>query len=294
MPQRHSQGWQDVRIDRIFRAIGTSATNRTFVEFGFPQVAGSNTEALRLRGWTGVRFDGRCLGQSAEDDARVGCVREWITSDSVVDVFRRHGVARSVDYVSIDVDSTDVWILRALLASEAFRPKVLSVEYNSNFPWGYHLAFPDTTHSVAHAALRRWDGDCYMGSSASAITLVAREHGYVLVDVEPGFDLFFVDEKLWGSRPLPDLESVREAAYRPFNIRRNHAALSGDKAAAFVDYEVLRASGSVEKARRRAAARFSRLREERVPCFVEHQCAPSKLVTCYELWSVLCPAASSG
>lgn len=40
--------------------------------------------------------------------------------------------------------------------------------------------------------LRKWDGDCYIGSSAAAIDAVARANGYVTVDVEPGFDLFLV------------------------------------------------------------------------------------------------------
>ena len=292
---RFSQGWQDVRLDRIFRALRLEhGPSRTYVEFGFPQVGGSNTEALRLRGWTGRRFDGQCLGKSAADDAQVGCSREWITSSNIVELFQRHGVDTHVDYVSIDLDTTDLWVLRALLSSE-FRPKVLSVEYNSNFPYGYALAFPDTAHEVAHPALRRWDGDCYMGSSASAIEMVAQEFGYVLVDVDPGLDLFLVDGRLWGSRPVPSADSLSVAVYRPFNIRRNHVGLTAAKAAAYLDYATFRQSGgSVAAARRMAATQFARLREAHVPCFVDHQCALSKLVTCYELWSVLCPGNGSG
>ena len=63
-------------------------------------------------------------------------------------------------------------------------------------------------HELDEASLKRWDGDCYMGSSAGAIAAVAREHGYVIVDVEPGLDLFLVDAARWGERPVPTLRTA--------------------------------------------------------------------------------------
>ena len=73
-------------------------------------------------------------------------------------LFRQHGVSIEVDYVSIDIDSFDLWVLRALLASE-FRPRVLTVEYNSNFPYGSWLAFPDPQIMDVPQGLRHWGGN---------------------------------------------------------------------------------------------------------------------------------------
>ncbi|EOD29474.1 hypothetical protein EMIHUDRAFT_233985 [Emiliania huxleyi CCMP1516] len=220
-----SQGLQDLRLHRIFRALEITAG--TYVELGFPAVLASNTECLRRTGaWTGVRFDGRCLKDAAEN-AENGCHKAWITSDNIVALLRSHHVSESVTYVSIDLDTTDLWVLRALLGG-GYRPAVLSVEYNSNYPLDYWIAFPDDPAV-------RWDGDCFMGSSAGAVAAVATEFGYAVVDVEPGLDLFLVDRQRWGGRPVPSLSTG--AVFRPFNIRRNRTGLAhARRSRQLVDY----------------------------------------------------------
>ena len=151
-------------------------------------------------------------------------------------------------YVSIDLDSVDLWILRSLLASE-YRPRVVSIEYNSNFPWGVPLAFPDVaTTSMPEGAGTGWDRGCYFGSSAQAIDMVAREFGYVPVEVETALDLFFVPAELWHPRPSLSL-ATHVGVYRPFHVRlnhwfRNHTAIhrgwSAPQEAAYLDYGAYR------------------------------------------------------
>ena len=284
--QLGSQGEQDGRLARILHALSLDR-NGTFVEFGFNGRAGSNTEALERRGWTGFRMDGS-LDRPSES-----LHKEWITSTTVVSLFRKYRVPPDITYVSIDLDSADIWIMKALLASE-FQPSVLTIEYNPNFPHGFPLAFPDpaTTH-VKHAG---WDGDCYYGSSAMAIELAAREMGYVVADVEPGLDLFLVRSSLWGSRPTPSLGAL-PALHRPFNIGfygRPHRAMSADKAAGYLDYPALMRNGSVAYARQMAALQIARLRAAGVACFVDPPCADDALVTCPLLFSKLCPSPGGG
>jgi hypothetical protein len=47
--------------------------------------------------------------------------------DNIVDIFKKHDVPREPDYVSIDIDSYDIWLFKALV-SGGFRPRVLTVE----------------------------------------------------------------------------------------------------------------------------------------------------------------------
>lgn len=85
---------------------------------------GSNTHHLRAHyGWTGLLLD------RGHANASINLHRELISSRNVLELFRKHGVPLEPDYVSIDIDSTDLWVLRALLASPV-RPRVVSVEYN--------------------------------------------------------------------------------------------------------------------------------------------------------------------
>ena len=55
-----------------------------------------------------------------------------LSEENIVEHFVAAGTPRDVDYVSIDVDSIDVWLLRALLLGD-YRPRILSVEFNPNF-----------------------------------------------------------------------------------------------------------------------------------------------------------------
>jgi len=146
--KRYSQGGQDGILRDIFNVIGM--TNRFAVEFGFGYVSQSyhtgmqllqrselNTLLLREQGWNVLFFD------ALISDSQVGIHKVTLTEDNIVDSFRAAGVPADVDYVSIDVDSIDLWLLRALL--EVYHPRVISVEYNRNF-----LSWMQITHE------RKW------------------------------------------------------------------------------------------------------------------------------------------
>ena len=105
--------------------------------------------------------------------------RANITSANIVTLFKTYQVPVDADYVSIDLDTADVWVLQALLEAN-YRPRVVSIEYNSNFPEGAPpLAYPDpTVHTILHDKFAfGWRFSCYMGSTAEAIRLVAKKFG---------------------------------------------------------------------------------------------------------------------
>ena len=91
------------------------------------------------------------------------------------------------DYISIDVDSTDLWLFEALL--KGYRARVFSVEYNCNYPLDAAITFPDDPNE-------RCEGDRGYGASLKALTLVAENNGYSLLWVVPGLDAFFIRNDL--------------------------------------------------------------------------------------------------
>lgn len=52
-----------------------------------------------------------------------------VETTGIVDVLRANGIAKGVDYVSIDVEGPEIEILSAILAAD-YRPRVLTVEHN--------------------------------------------------------------------------------------------------------------------------------------------------------------------
>ena len=194
--RKYSQGNQDGILSKIFNAIGV--TNRVAVEFGFgyegrsgntgeqliEKNSGLNTRLLRKTGWNVTYFD------AIISDAKAGIRKVTLTEENIVEAFRDAGVPTEVDYVSIDVDSIDLWLLRALLQSQrpgsrSYSPRVISVEFNRNFLSWMHLTHVRNWH--------KWTQRSLYGASAGAINHVASANGYRVVNIMPsGLDMFFV------------------------------------------------------------------------------------------------------
>ena len=104
-----SQGYHDERLQRIFTALGVADdSSSTFVEFGWYFEWGSNTAALLRRGWTGFMMDG--VDRHKHDRSKYHLHQTMITSANIVGLFQQHNVSTDVTYVSIDLDTADIWI----------------------------------------------------------------------------------------------------------------------------------------------------------------------------------------
>jgi hypothetical protein len=158
------------------------------------------------------------------------------------------------DYVSIDLDTADIWIFEQLAMT--WRPRVVSVEYNAAFPPHSTVAFPDASWMpVSPPEAAYFNGnDAYMASSAGALVHVAGLHHYKLVNLTMGLDLFFVRDDLW---PWPavsvaaaqQLCAPTAAAYYTKLHAHWYAPMRPEHAANLVDVAVLRAGGSLCAAR---------------------------------------------
>lgn len=254
-----SQGGQDGIILEILHHVKPST--KQFAELGFGYTGdptedsirallnGTNTYHLsQLAGWSGHRFD------ALLDLPAINLHAGVLTPQNVACTLERNGISRHLGYLHIDVDSVDLWLLRAILA-DGFRPDVLSVEYNSNFAWGVAVTVDDTW--------TQWMGDVVYGASAQALVDVATQFGYSLVHVEDRLDLFFVaDDRLKQSAGRGwDADEVQMVFPLP---RWIHPFRENSRAERFVEYGAW-ASGDVHKAReegRRIATQLKKQRDE--------------------------------
>lgn len=169
-----------------------------FVEFGYSWHLLSNSEYLRRAGWRGVRFD---LNYS---QPAASLYSEQITATNILEVFGRHDVPKDVDFVSIDIDSCDIWVFLALVAPNSpYRPRVVQIEYNRHFdfeddvaldcsgggpPWNKQGGWPFKEFTAV--------GSDVYGASLRAIHRLASLRGYSLVWVERCYDVFLVRDDL--------------------------------------------------------------------------------------------------
>jgi hypothetical protein len=218
----YSQVCQDGRLDYIFENVGT--TNKICVEFGFNTDvltggSGANTANLILnKGWTGVLFDRDFENHS------INLYKETLTCENISEVFKRYAIPPIFDYLSIDVDSIDLWLMKAVL-SGGFRPRVMTVEYNSGFDIGTSLTLKKQGSLVGGAGY---------GASLLALVRAAAEFNYSLVCVESGLDLFFVDNALLADCNIPDISSFESHTKICY-----HGGFTQEILAEFVEYPVV-------------------------------------------------------
>ena len=184
---KYSQSYQDILLERIFEHIGVRNTPPFCVEFGFndPSLtggSGSNVANFVLHhGWRCLLLDG------GHANPLINLHRHFLTAENVCDVFAEHGVPAEPEYISIDVDSTDLWLFRALLTRH--KAMVYTVEYNSSFPLERAITFPNDASEGSQ-------GDRGYGASLKALQMVAAEGGYSLLWVVRPLDAVFIRNDL--------------------------------------------------------------------------------------------------
>lgn len=193
----------------LFGHIGV--TNKFYSEFGFDQwgwfkfyhESGPNTQLLNEEGWHGLLMDGSHFNPF--DNLHM----EFVRPDNVVELFQKYSVPPEPDYVSIDIDSCDLWVFLNLTAH--YRPRVITVEYNA----AYSLEDSRTNVCVNSEGQRySWDHDDMYGASLAALHKAAGNRDYVVVYVEPLLDVFLVRKDLVCRGTGVDLEEFRNLTGR--------------------------------------------------------------------------------
>jgi len=198
-----SQSRQDVVFTSLFDQKNLGTTDKQFIEFGFPDdtFETSYGNGRYLRNYMG--FKEALLLDGSKENETIHLHKKFLMYENIVSIFDQYHAPMEADYVSIDIDSCDVWVAYALL--KKYRPRVVTVEYNPRYPIGDFTAL-----KCKDPAKYVWNGDDLSGAGLSAIELAARTRGYSLVHVEDKMDLFFVrDDLLCEGSAVP----VEEFAY---------------------------------------------------------------------------------
>lgn len=181
----YSQWGEDGILEEIFNRIGT--TNRFYVEFGgWDGKYLSNTYNLKVNhGWSGLLLEG--------SQAKVNSIPEserqnlnlhyaWVSSKNVNQLFQQHNVPKEFDLLSIDIDSDDFHVWKAV----SYRPRVVIIEYHPGIDQNFHPLIIEegqcqihTGGPMSHAPDGRLNG--YFGANLRAMYELGKVKGYELV-----------------------------------------------------------------------------------------------------------------
>ena len=108
---------------------------------------------------------------------------EFITAENINKLFQKHNVPDYIDFLSIDVDGEDYWIIKNLNIAK-YRPSVICIETN------YHI-HPDLKLVQRHNPTHIWEGNYKFGCSSSALLDLLNKKNYSMV-AYTGPDCIFV------------------------------------------------------------------------------------------------------
>jgi hypothetical protein len=214
--RRRSQNGEDGVIAEILRRIG--APRRFFVEFGAETGAEGNCAALAEDGWAGLLIEAdpakfAALEATWRHRNDIATREAAVEPETVERLFAEAGVPPDLDVLSIDVDSTDWHIWRALTS---FEPRLVVIEYNAGLPLDRRLVQP---RELAGA----WDGTDWFGASLGAYESLAADKGYALVHTEShGVNAFFVRTDLLDGTSLPTGPAASRHRANYFGTGRGH------------------------------------------------------------------------
>ena len=216
----YSQYGEDGVLAYLCSIVG--CPKQTYVEFGAQDCSVCNSRALRARGWTGLVMDG------SEENLHINLRREIITVQNIVPLLHKYGVESELDVLVVDIDGADFYVLRKILCSRDFRPRIIVVEYQERIPsvagaWVTPLGEPPS----------RCTGFCN-GMSVGAVRELGARHGYELVyTMTMGVDAFLVRRdvlpSMFAPPPLSLLDRAWTRKYHPWphtaNLKSVHSAL---------------------------------------------------------------------
>ena len=127
----------------------------------------SNTrDLIEKHGATGLLID-------ADNGGNPEVVQAFVTMDNIGELVKDHP---GPDFLSIDIDGNDYWILKELLKHS--EPSLIMAEINPRF----HTV--EESFTVPYFADRKWNNDDYFGMSFGAFRKLMEANGYTVVHME--------------------------------------------------------------------------------------------------------------
>jgi hypothetical protein len=156
-------------LKHIFESIGVDS--KFCVEIGARDgVNCSNIRWLIEQGWTGVGFESHRGYPEYAPEVKIAKV----SPDNVNDLFFKNNVPENLDFLTIDIDYNDFWVLKAVLEGNEFKPSLICAEFNPNFG-------PTEAKSVPYCDAGKKHKSILYGASLAAFVKLCKEYDYKFI-----------------------------------------------------------------------------------------------------------------
>ena len=174
-----SQNNEDGIIDYIISKL--KLKDLTFVEIGFDYYENNSLNLIK-KSKEGLFIDGSIdkvlllnkILKFLYSKKDIKAINAFINKDNLNNIISANIESREIDFLSIDVDGVDYYLLESL----SLKPKIICIEYN--FWYGKKAKC-----SVPYSIDFKWDmGTSYSGSSLLALNSLANSKDYHLIGID--------------------------------------------------------------------------------------------------------------
>lgn len=197
---RYSQFNEELILLHIFKHIGEGNKFLVDIGAGAYEEGMSNSLLLIESGWEGVGFDGSPSEQN-------WIYPVMITPENVCEKLVEYRCAVRPDFLNLDIDSCDYWVLMAVLS--LFEPRVICTEFNGCLD-------PNKKTVLEYEKGYTWDGTDKYGYSFAAGKELLESHGYTIIYNQGETNIFAVKSELIEGLTFPEVTAKRNQ-YHPHN-----------------------------------------------------------------------------
>lgn len=204
-----SQNEEDGIVLGLLQLAG--CPSRSFVEIGCGANGGNSGVLAAELGWRGLMVDSserridECKMRFG-GNGRIQFHCASIAAENINAVIEAHAMRGEIDFFSLDIDSWDYWVFRAL---NVVNPRVVVLEYNAAFGAEARVTVPE--NAPVDLAPKG-----YHGASLRAMTELADSRGCRLLACDPsGTNAFFLRKDIRDDiPPVPVEQAFRHQAAR--------------------------------------------------------------------------------
>lgn len=198
---QQSQYSEEAIIDHIFKNIGV--TNQYLVDLGaaaYGQSTMSNTRKLKQTGWKGYGVD---IGNKGES----WIIERFVKPDNILNIMQEQHTPKEFDFLNLDIDSCDFWILKKVL--QEYSPRCICTEFNGTLN-------PHQPVVLKYDEGYTWDETNKYGYSFAAGEKLLNEYGYRIIYNMLNQNIFAVKNEL--VRGLIFNVAANQVWYHPENV----------------------------------------------------------------------------
>lgn len=215
-----SQNGEDGILYYLLQKVGVTDMPTTVEICAGNGIECNSANLILHHGFTSFLFDGnpaeiqegiKFYTQHAEKDesifSRVRFANVWVTKDNIAHVMQECQIPTEMDVLITDLDGNDYWILKAIMDSGKYTPRIICVEYQDIIGPERALTIPYDPE-FDHRKYDCLGGPNFCGASLQAFIQLLGEK-YAFVGCEGlGFNGFFVRRDLIEPSGLTEMTDV--------------------------------------------------------------------------------------